>query len=147
MTHTNSSKFDALRSLCRQHHVASLYAFGSRATEASEWINHGRDEFEATPSDLDLAVTLEAGIELSARGRVRLSIDLERLFEVPQVDLVLLWEADAFLAVEVIRGELLYCDDEDLQAREELFILRRAGDLAYFEEKRLAGILSGELRR
>ena len=142
-----TSREKELRDLCRRHHVASLYAFGSRATEASEWISHDRKEFEATPSDLDLAVTLEPGVESSARDRVRLNIDLERLFDVPQVDLVLLWQADAFLAVDVIRGELLYCADHDRQAREELFILRRAGDLAYFEEKRLAGILSGELRR
>ncbi len=95
----------------------------------------------------DLAITLERETELSARERVRLTIDLERFFNVPRVDLVLLWDADAFLAVDVIRGDLLYCNDPDQQSLDELYVLRRAGDLAYFEEQRLSGILSGELRR
>lgn len=141
------SRIDAVHECCRRHRVTSLYAFGSRAAEAFEWVHRKRDEFEPTSSDLDLAVTLEEGVKLSARDRVRLSIEFERLFGVPQVDLVLLIETDVFLAVDAVRGELLYCDDEDRQAREELFVLRRAGDLAHFKTKKLEGILSGELRR
>ena len=141
------SRLDALGNLCRQHRVTSLYSFGSRAAEATEWVRGEREEFDETASDLDLAITLEPETELSARERVRLTIDLEHLFKVQRVDLVILWEADAFLAVDVIRGDLLYCDDPDQQSLDELYVLRRAGDLAYFEEQRLSGILSGELRR
>jgi hypothetical protein len=57
------------------------------------------------------------------------------------VDLVLLPEADAFLALEIIRGELLYSDDLDRQARYQLFVLRRAGDLAPFQKERIRAIL------
>jgi hypothetical protein len=46
-----------------------------------------------------------------------------------------------------VRGELLYRDDEDRQAREELYYLRRAADLAPYQRQRLEGILRGELRR
>lgn len=141
------SRLDALGNLCLKHRVTTLYSFGSRTAEATEWVKGEREEFDKTASDLDLAVTLEPGTELSARERVRLTIALERLFNVPRVDLVILWEADAFLAVDVIRGELLYCSDLDQQSLDELYVLRRAGDLAYFEEQRLSGILSGELRR
>ena len=137
----------ALCELCRRHNVTSLYAFGSRASEALDWVGSKIDEFDRTPSDLDLAVVVKAGIEFGVQARVRLSLDLEDLFDISQVDLVLLLETNAFLAVDVVRGELLYCDDLDRQAREELYILRRAGDLAHFEKRRLAGILSGELRR
>ena len=147
MTSEILTRMDAIRDLCRRHRVASLYAFGSRAAEALEWTKDERERFDERPSDLDLAVTPVVGAEFDARDRVRLGIDLESLFEVPQVDLVILWEAEAFLAVEVVRGELLYCDDPDCQAREELYILRRAGDRAFFDEKRLEGILCGELRR
>jgi len=50
-------------------------------------------------------------------------------------------EADPFLALEVIRGELLYAEDLDRQARDELYVLRRAGDLLPFKRQRLRLIL------
>lgn len=147
MTPKEKTRLQALEALCRDHGVAALYSFGSRAAEALEWTRGERRDLEATESDLDLSVTPEPATKLSAQDRVRLTIDLERLFGASRVDLVLLWEADAFLAVDVIRGNLLYCNDHDQQSLDELYVLRRAGDLAYFEEQRLAGILSGELRR
>jgi hypothetical protein len=42
--------------------------------------------------------------------------ELEDLLEVNRVDLVILPEADPFLALEVIRGELLYSEELDRQA-------------------------------
>ena len=74
----------------------------------------------------------------SVQDRVRLSIELEDLLGVNRVDLVVLPEADPFLALDIIRGELLYCEDEDAQAEDELYVLRRAGDLAPLERERLA---------
>jgi len=136
-----------LADLCRRYSVTSLYVFGSRASEAREWLNHEREDFESTSSDLDIAVMPGAGVEFGARVRVRLSTEIEDLLTVPRVDLVVLSEANPFLAADAVRGELLYCDDPDRQAHEELYMLRRAGDLAHFEEERLAGILNGELRR
>ena len=131
---------DAIRDLCRRHRVASLYAFGSWAAEALEWARNERDELAQRTSDLDLAVTPETDFAFSARERVRLSTDLERLFNASRVDLVMLWEADAFLAVDVIRGELLYCADPDEQARDELYILGRAADAATLRRKSLIDI-------
>lgn len=62
--------------------------------------------------------------------------------DVVRVDLVVIPEADPFLAAEVIRGELLYCSDPDDQAENELYILRRAGDLAHYKRERIQSILS-----
>ena len=42
----------------------------------------------------------------------------------------------AFLALDVIRGELLFCDDSHAQAEYELYVLGRAGDLAPHERAR-----------
>ncbi len=83
------------------------------------------------------------GRRLSAEERVRLADDLEDLLGVKRVDLVVLPEADPFLAVDVIRGELLYCADADRQAEDELTVLRRAADLAPFARVRWRLILSG----
>ena len=72
---------------------------------------------------------------------------LEDLFDVARVDLVILPLAGSFLAADAVRGELIFCDEEDQQAREELYILRWAADLAPFQRDRLNGLLSGEYRR
>jgi hypothetical protein len=74
-------------------------------------------------------------------------MDLEEIFELPRADLVVLNDADPFIALEAVRGELLFCADLDQQAEEELFILRRAGDLEPFETERIRLMLAGELRR
>src|SRR6266545_3487460 len=77
----------------------------------------------------------------SIRARA-LTGDLETLFDVPRVDLVVLGEASPLLAVEVIRGELLYTDDPLGQAEHELYILRRAADLAPFQRERVQQIFT-----
>ena len=66
---------------------------------------------------------------------------MEDLFDVERVDLVLLPEADPFLALDIIRGELLYTRDPNQQARYELYVLRRAGDLLPFQKIRTRMIL------
>jgi hypothetical protein len=58
------------------------------------------------------------------------------------VDLVVLSEASAFLALEVIQGEILYEVDPDRTAEYELYVMRRAGDLALFERERVEQILT-----
>ena len=72
---------------------------------------------------------------------MKLTMDLEDLFHVDRLDLVLLPEADPYLALDIIRGELLYTIDPDAQARYELFVLRRAGDLLAFKKERTRMIL------
>jgi len=73
--------------------------------------------------------------------KVRLAIALEDLFDVGRVDLVCLPEADPFLAANVVRGERLYARDEYEADEYDLYVLRRAGDLAPLERERMALIL------
>jgi hypothetical protein len=73
---------------------------------------------------------------------VELTLALEDLFGVGRVDLVVLPEAGAFLALDIIRGEILYCRDFDQQAEDELYVLRRAGDLSYFQRERIRTVLN-----
>jgi hypothetical protein len=46
--------------------------------------------------------------------------------------------------LDVVRGEWLYVGDADVEAVYQLYVLRRAGDLAPFERARLQMILAGE---
>lgn len=132
-----------LKAIGHRYKIAALYVFGSRAEEIAGRV-HGRAvSFRYPDSDVDVGVQPATGHRLSAQDRVRLSIELEDLLGVNRVDLVVLPEADPFLALDIIRGELLYCADADAQAEDELYVLRRAGDLAPLERERLA-LIFGE---
>lgn len=61
--------------------------------------------------------------------------------DVCRVDLVVLTEADPFLAINVVRGEGLYARDEREADDYKLYVFRRAGDLAPLERERMALIL------
>lgn len=113
----------AVRSVAdRDPQIAAVYVFGSRA------------EGTATEdSDLDLAVLFNppAAVDEIVRAQHGLSesVGLE-------VDLVDLGTCGAFLALAAIKGERLYCRNEAACDEFDLYVLRRAGDLAYFEQER-----------
>jgi predicted nucleotidyltransferase len=102
--------------------IMALYLFGSR----------GRHE-ETEQSDVDVGLLFQQ--EESLREVLLLEDALERRFG-RQVDLVDVGRASAFLALDVIRGERVFCVDEDRCDEFELYVMRRAGDLAPFERER-----------
>ncbi|MFB0533656.1 MAG: nucleotidyltransferase domain-containing protein [Anaerolineae bacterium] len=130
-----------LMAVGHRYKIAALYVFGSRAEEIAGRVRGQAVSSRYADSDVDIGVQPTTGHRPSAQERVRLSIELEELLGVNRVDLVVLPEADPFLALDIIRGELLYCADEDAQAEDELYVLRRAGDLAYHERARHRQIL------
>ena len=136
-----------LEQICRRFGVASLYAFGSRAEEIAAKVAGRPPVSGPADSDLDVAVQPAPDGLRGVDDRVRLTQALEDLFDVARVDLVILPQASPFLVADAVRGELLFCDDEDRQSHEELYYLRRAADLAPFQRDRLKGLLSGEYRR
>ncbi len=74
------------------------------------------------------------GVRLDVDAVVGLADELEQLFEAPRGDVVVLPGAKTFLALDVIRGELLYCADSHAQAEYELYVLATAGDLAWIRD-------------
>jgi len=102
--------------------ILALYLFGSR----------GRHE-ETERSDVDVGVLFRQ--QESLRDLLLLEDALERRLGLP-VDLIDAGRASAFLALDVIRGERLFCSDPDRCDEFELYVMRRAGDLAPFEKER-----------
>ena len=102
--------------------ILALYLFGSR----------GRHE-ETEQSDVDVGVLFRS--EQSLREVLLLEDALERRLGLP-VDLIDAGRANAFLALDVIRGEQVFCADPDRCDEFELYVMRRAGDLAPFERER-----------
>jgi uncharacterized protein len=131
-----------LDALCRRHQLADVYVFGSRAGEIVARLRAGQrgaglDAGSRTAdSDVDIAVRPLLGVRLTAAQLVDIAQSLETLFGTTRVDVVLLPTAPPYLALEAIRGELLWCRDLDDQAEYELYVLRRAGDLAPFQRFR-----------
>jgi uncharacterized protein len=102
--------------------IVALYLFGSRARgEASE------------RSDFDVGVLFRR--EVALRDVVLLEDALQQRLGLP-VDVVDAGHVDAFLALDIVRGERVYCSDPDRCDEFELYVMRRAGDLAPFERER-----------
>jgi hypothetical protein len=131
-----------LEETCKRRGVEVLYAFGSRAKELKAFLDGKGMMTASNPSDVDIGAKLRPRVSLPLREKVRLSMEFEDLLEVNRVDLCLLHEADPFLAAEVIRGERLYFEDEIRADEFELYVLRRAGDLAPLERERLKLVFS-----
>ena len=102
--------------------ILAAYLFGSR----------GRRE-ETEQSDVDVGVLFRQ--EGSLREVLLLEDALERRLGLP-VDLVDAGKASAFLALDILRGERVFCADPDRCDEFELYVMRRAGDLAPFERER-----------
>ncbi len=132
-----------LKALSARYDLVALYVFGSRASEIVGKIRGQAVSTESPESDVDIGVQPAVGRRLAAEERVRLALELEDLLGARRIDLIVLPEADPFLALDVVRGELLYCADPDAQAEDELFVLRRAADLAPYAQERWRLILSG----
>jgi predicted nucleotidyltransferase len=113
--------------------ILAVYLFGSRIKGEE----HAR-------SDVDLAVLFDEPRRLSDL------VDLEIRFEDAlgtKVDLVDLGKARPFLALDVIRGERLYGRDSKRCDEFDLYVLRRAGDLAPLEKEHRRMLLDPERYR
>ncbi len=134
-----------LAELCDRFALVALYVFGSRAGEIAACVAGRQAPSEHPQSDVDVGALPRRGETLSARDKVRLTQQLESLLGVPRVDLVVLPEAEAFLAADVVRGELLAAADLDAEAEAQLYSLRRAADLAPFLREQWSDAVGAEL--
>ena len=139
-----NQRLQSLEHLCQEFSIDILYAFGSRADEVSDWFAYTNKDMSKSVSDVDIGVKPSHQAEFSVSNKVKLALALEDLLGVPRVDLVSLPEADPFLAANIIRGERIFARDAYLADEYDLFVLRRAGDLAPLERERMALILGEE---
>lgn len=133
----------SLSQICRRYGIDTLYVFGSQASAIARLVRFGQPLTLKAASDVDVGILPQPGSTVDPRTKVRLMADLEDLLGVGRVDLVSLTDAPPFLAVEIVNGELLYEADPDRTAEYELYVLRRAGDLAPFEQERVRDVLAG----
>lgn len=135
-----------LKEIALRYGLEEVYAFGSRAKEVAARLHGEGVSAPYAESDVDIGVRIKPGLTLDASERVKLALEIEDLLDAPRVDLVILQETDPFVAVQIVRGELLYAEDLDRQARYELYLLRRAGDLIGFKKERVRMIMEERAR-
>lgn len=139
----------ALKAISREHGIALLYSFGSRAKEVLAWLNDPAAVLDPGPSDVDIGVktvrlpsTPSAGswlqpkqdATLDLNAEVALTHSLEDFLGVQRVSLVNLDSANPFFAAEIIHSERLYAEDEYAADNFELYIVGQVADLAFLEE-------------
>lgn len=134
-----SARFQKIEQICKKYQIKAFYVFGSRGAELFQAIQDDLIQLAKSPSDLDFGVLTHS--PFSIEGKVNLTLELESLFGHSDIDLFILQEADAFLAANIIRGERIFAEDSYLADEYELFVLRRAGDLAELERQRMTAIL------
>ncbi|HJS17419.1 MAG TPA: nucleotidyltransferase domain-containing protein [Anaerolineales bacterium] len=134
-----STRLQRIEEICRERRVKALYVFGSRSSEIYRVIQDETIDLQPSLKDVDIGILTHA--LLSIDEKISLSSELEELFDTPRVDLVIMQDADPFLAVNIIRGERIYAEDAHFMDEYELFVLRRAGDLTERERERISMIL------
>lgn len=134
-----SARLQKIEQVCRNYRVKAFYVFGSRSADMLRTI--ADDAYQLAPSQSDLDIGVLTHSPLSIESKVNLTLELEAIFNAPRVDLFVLQEVDAFLAANIIRGERVYVEDSYLADEYDLFVLRRAGDLAELERQRMTMIL------
>jgi predicted nucleotidyltransferase len=142
---TSMNRKESIEKICKDFAIDILYVFGSRSKEVVDLITDETLTLSQGLSDVDIGVRLIPGKKLTVKEKSLLSIALENLFGVTRVDLVILSDADPFLAANIIRGERLYAGDEYRADEFELYIMRRAGDLVPLENERERLIFKEEL--
>lgn len=132
----------ALARICEKYGVCDMYAFGSRGKEALDFLHERIDCFTPSHSDIDIGVRFSKDVHPTLKSLVQIEFELEDFFKLSRVDVVSVTDAPPFLALEIISGELLFAHNPDDQARFELYVLARAGDLLFYERQRRKNLLS-----
>ncbi len=128
-----------LKQLAEKYGLQIIYAFGSRAKEALDLVEGKIKRLSKGISDLDIGIKPER--RLNVEEKVEIALALEDIFDVSRVDLVVIPEAPIFLALEIVKGELLYAKDAVYEAEYQLYIMRQAAELIPYERMRQKMIL------
>ncbi len=110
MISLSAEDHERLNSICEQHRVRLLVAFGSRVTDRTH-----------AASDVDLAALQQSRSD----DEMALWGDLETIFPRHGVDVVWLYRADALLLFHVFRNAQLLYGDRETFLRYELYAWRR----------------------
>ena len=141
MPHNTSVMREQIQKFALQYGIQIIYAFGSRAKEALAIMEGKIAGFSPGSSDLDLGI--KSSQRLNVAVKVKIAIFFEDLFHLPRVDVVVIPEVPILLALEIVRGEILYTHDPTFEAEYQLYIMKMAADLLPHERIKQSMIMGG----
>jgi uncharacterized protein len=130
---------ERIEKIAQKYDLQVIYTFGSRAKETLRMVEEKIKRLSFESSDLDIGI--KPRNVLTVEKKVEIALAFENVFDVPKVDIVVLPDAPVFLALEIVTGELLYAEDSTYEAEYQLYIMRRAAELAPYERMRQKMIL------
>jgi predicted nucleotidyltransferase len=139
-------KRETLIELLRKHRVKIAYIFGSQKESGIAFLNDRNSTIDER-ADLDIGVVFEKlPIDtFGVYGDIYASLSI--LFEPFNIDLVFLQETDTLFQYEAIKGELIYCEDENFLDDYEEMVMKMASDLSFkkveFENDFLEAVKDG----
>jgi len=140
------SPLDKLSTVFQKYGVKIAYLFGSQKEKGIEFLRGGSVQ-SGKGSDLDIGVVFEKLPEKAVLLYGEINAELVDIFEPFNIDLVLLQETDSLFEYEAIKGEVIYCEDQEFLDEYEELVMKKAGDLAYkwkeFERDFLEAIKNG----
>lgn len=92
---------ESLAQICQQYNIAILYTFGARAKEADAFMRGQIEQLAPGAADLDLGILPTDRQRMTIREKIDLTSNLKDFFNVGRVDMVVLPEADPFLAANI----------------------------------------------
>lgn len=139
-------KRETLIGLLKKHYVKIAYIFGSQKEAGIAFLNDRNSTIDER-ADLDIGVVFEK-LPIDAFGVYgEIYASLSIFFEPFNIDLVFLQETDTLFQYEAIKGELVYCEDEEFLDDYEEMVMKMASDLSFkkaeFEKDFLEAIKDG----
>src|SRR3989338_371622 len=142
----NFIRSKTLSELLKSRNVKIAYLFGSQKESGIAFLNDRNSTIDER-ADLDIGVVFEKLPQdiFEVYGEIYASLSI--LFEPFNIDLVFLQETDTLFQFEAIKGELIYCEDENFLDEYEEMVMKMASDLSFkkaeFEKDFLEAVKDG----
>lgn len=125
-----ADKISRLNKLCKKYGIIIAYLFGTQQDAGFKYLQDQMMALEKT-SDLDFGLLIKSPPERMYEFHGNLYLDLSKLFEPFNVDIIFLHEVDSLFKYEIICGQRIYTSDECNADEYEENIQKIASDLSF----------------
>ncbi len=124
-----ADKINKLNKLCKKYRIVLAYLFGTQQDAGFKYLQGQMIGIEKT-SDLDIGLLVKSPPDRMYEFYGNLYLDLSKLFEPFNVDIIFLHEVDALFKYEIVCGRRIYASDERIADEYEENIQKTASDLS-----------------
>ncbi|NWF98882.1 MAG: nucleotidyltransferase domain-containing protein [Nitrospirae bacterium] len=121
---------EKLNEILQRFNIKIAYLFGSQKQKGIEFLK-GNSVNPEKGSDLDIGIVFDRVPDNAFLLYGEIYVELSDLFIPFNIDIVFLQETDSLLQYEAVKGEVIYCEDQEFLDRYEEMVMKKAGDLSY----------------